>query len=417
MNEQQTPNTSTEVRATPRYTKSLALLALCVNTKLDLSLYQNLVDPKLEDVARVIINSKHTASLDELNQTFEITLSAALKSPELLGTIVADLEKEFYYNRLGECSIDYTKDPKQEYERIVNLLTTQKKSVKKLDTVNLRDTDAVNNLLEYEEPPRLSTGIPALDALWWTEDIPECGYFSEEELLIIQGRTGDGKTFLMMKLIQAACRAGKNVSVMSPELSIRRMALRILSQEKEARFNIGDDNPFEDPTKTKGNIFVSFLENGTSVEEFCVENSIDVLFIDGIYLMVKDQKDWGEQRDLGIKLKQLSTKRKLAIVGVMQENRAQGDVKSGRQSGGDGIATQMTSCLAVSVVGNNPDGSRAIRIYGDKLREAGDRIAIYLTWRYRGNSYDFQQAVYVNGSAEDEIPDYIQRLPATEDDI
>jgi hypothetical protein len=56
-------------------------------------------------------------------------------------------------------------------------------------------------------------------------------------------------------------------------------------------------------------------------------------------------------------------------------------------------------------------------VYGDKLREAGDRIAVYLTWRYRGNTYEFQQAVYVNGSAEDEITDYRHRFPATEDDI
>jgi len=418
------------VKDTPRYAKTLALLALAVNADIDISQYANLIDPKLQAVGSVIINShksKTPLNLDELNQTYEINLSPAIANPELLGKITQDLETEFYYNRLGELSIDFSKDPKKEFERVQEVINKQEKTAVQMETVNLRDTDAVNKLLEYEDPPRQSTGILAVDALWWTEDNPECGYFSEEEFLIIQGRTGDGKTFLLMKMIQAAIRSAqqraldkRNVAVMSPELSIRRMALRILTQEKEARFNIGDDNPFEDPTGEMGDIFVSFLEHGTSVEtveQFCLDNNIGVLFIDGIYLMVKDQKDWGEQRELGIKLKQLCTKHHLALIGVMQENRSQSDVKSGRQSGGDGIATQMTSCLAVSAVSTNPDGSKAIRIYGDKLREAGDRIAVYLTWRYRGNTYEFQQAVYVNGSAEDEIPNYIQRFPATEDDI
>lgn len=166
------------------------------------------------------------------------------------------------------------------------------------------------------------------------------GLSCSEELVVIFARTGVGKSWVLIKILQNAWAEGNRVALLEPEMSANKTGYRfdtlnrnfsnmkLLRGADEDGYEsyIGEleksDTPFYilHPKDFARKVSVSKLKN------FCKINNIDILGIDGISYLYDERKEKGDNRstmltNISEDLMDLSIELGIPVLVVCQSNR------------------------------------------------------------------------------------------------
>lgn len=196
------------------------------------------------------------------------------------------------------------------------------------------------------------------------------GWHKGEELGVIFGRTGNGKTWVLLKSLVGAWNEGLNVGLIEPEMTAEHISYRIdtingnfsniaLTQGKK----LEGYKEYLQSLKEKTNKFhiagLRDFKNKITVQKlrtFIINNDIDILGIDGISYMQEEVYNREVNRSMQLTniaqgLMDLSVELGVPILVVAQSNR--GGVRDGEAPGlenirdSDGIAFNSSVVLAV----------------------------------------------------------------------
>jgi replicative DNA helicase len=187
--------------------------------------------------------------------------------------------------------------------------------------------------LNGKETKYITTGFEELDTLFK-------GFAKGEELVVLFARIGQGKSWVLSKMLSHAWQIGLNVGMISPEMSATKIGYRFDTlthnfsnknlvwgqEEKEYENYIQElkqkDNKFivSIPQDFNKKITVSKLKN------FCIKNKLDILGIDGITYLTDERYKKGDNRttmltNISEDLMSLSIELGIPILVVVQSNR------------------------------------------------------------------------------------------------
>ena len=222
--------------------------------------------------------------------------------------------------------------------------------------------DKVNS----DRTPYITTGFQELDSMI-------SGWNFGEEYGVIVGRTGQGKSWVLLKCLTHAWQLGYNVGMVSPEMSVTKIGYRvdtILHGISNSALNKGDPTVLKDYHEFIGSFYkdkpnkfyvstVQDFSNSVTVSKlrtFVNTNNIQILGIDGLSYL-KDER--GKTTDnktttltnISEDLMQLSVELKIPILVVVQSNRE--GLKDNDSPGlenirdSDGIAQNATKVLSI----------------------------------------------------------------------
>lgn len=222
------------------------------------------------------------------------------------------------------------------------------------------------------------------------------GWNRGEELGVIFGRTGAGKSFVMLKSLVEAFKLGYKVGFISPEMSVDKVGFRfdtLYKQfENKSLNNVSiyqNDIMFKEyenyinNLQTQSNKFiVATLQDFdkkitvSKLKSFILQNELDIVGIDGITYMSDERRRKGDNKtttltNISEDLMTLSNEVKVPIIVAVQSNR--GGVRTEEEDGApelenirdsDGIAQNATKVISIRqrqdrldlVVKKNRDG-------------------------------------------------------------
>lgn len=269
---------------------------------------------------------------------------------------------------------------------------------------------------ENKERFCIPTGFEELDEITG-------GWQRGEELAVLFARTGQGKSWILIKTLEHAWRIGKRVGLIEPEMSAIKTGYRfdtLSGNISNSALNRGDDVPdyekyIEQLSKNEIPFFVAspkdFRRNITAskLRAFIESNKLDILGVDGISYLKDERKQRGDNRTTGLTnisedLMDLSIELKIPIIVVCQSNREGAkdddapDLENIRDS--DGIAYNASIVIAARQKGPGIE----LTIRKNRNGKSGDKL-IYLwdidkgTFQYipneeaeRDNSEDIKKA-------------------------
>ena len=269
---------------------------------------------------------------------------------------------------------------------------------------------------ENKERFCIPTGFEELDEITG-------GWQRGEEFAVLFARTGQGKSWILIKTLEHAWRIGKRVGLIEPEMSAIKTGYRfdtLSGNISNSALTRGDDAPdyekyIEQLSKNEIPFFVAspkdFRRNITvsKLRAFIESNKLDILGVDGISYLKDERKQRGDNRTTGLTnisedLMDLSIELKIPIIVVCQSNREGAkeddapDLENIRDS--DGIAYNASTIIAARQKG--PGIGLTIR--KNRNGKSGDKL-IYLwdidkgTFQYipneeaeRDNSEDIKKA-------------------------
>lgn len=194
------------------------------------------------------------------------------------------------------------------------------------------------------------------------------GWQRGEELVVLFARTGQGKSWILIKCLENAWKQGKVVGLLEPEMSANQTGYRfdtltanipndclvkgdgILNYKEYIESIKSKDTPFYvcHPKDFKRKVTISKLRSWVQV------NKIDILGIDGISYLVDERKERGDNRTTSLTnisedLMDLSIELGIPIIVVCQSNREGAgenapEVENIRDS--DGIAYNSSTIIA-----------------------------------------------------------------------
>ena len=257
------------------------------------------------------------------------------------------------------------------------------------------------------------------------EEIDEItgGWQRGEEFAVIFARTGQGKSWILIKTLEHAWRIGKRVGLIEPEMSAIKTGYRfdtLSGNISNSALTRGEDEPdyekyIENLTKNEIPFFVAspkeFRRNITvsKLRAFVESNHLDILGVDGISYLADERKQRGDNRTTGLTnisedLMDLSIELGIPIIVVCQSNREGAkeddapDLENIRDS--DGIAYNASTVIAARQKGPGIE----LTIRKNRNGKSGDKL-IYLwdidkgTFQYipneeaeRDNSEDIKKA-------------------------
>lgn len=214
----------------------------------------------------------------------------------------------------------------------------------------------------------IPTGFKELD--------DEIGGFSRgEELVVLLARTGNGKTWVLMKMLESAWASGFRVGLIEPEMSYNRVGYRFdtlnshLSNSRMIRG--GDIDGYKEHIEALKHKSVPFIvatpkdfSNKVTVSKlrnFCISNKLDMLAVDGISYLKDDRAVRGDNKSTALTnisedLMSLSVELKMPILVVAQSNRGGTMYTNGPEveniRGSDGIS--FNASLIISVIKKEP---------------------------------------------------------------
>ena len=208
------------------------------------------------------------------------------------------------------------------------------------------------------------------------------GWNRGEELILIFGRTGEGKTWSALKSLLYAWQSGNRVGLISPEMSPSKIGYRLdalmkgFSNTALITGNITQDveqfNNYENyinELSTHSNSFIvadvhDFNKRITvsKLRQFVINNNLDILAIDGITYLQDERKRYGDNKttmltNISEDLMALSKDLKIPVMVIAQSNR--GGAKATEELGtpelenvsnSDGMAQNATIVIAVRQV-------------------------------------------------------------------
>ena len=269
---------------------------------------------------------------------------------------------------------------------------------------------------ENKERFCIPTGFEELDEITG-------GWQRGEEFAVLFARTGQGKSWILIKTLEHAWRIGKRVGLIEPEMSAIKTGYRfdtLSGNISNSALTRGEDAPdyekyIEQLSKNEIPFFVAspkdFRRNITvsKLRAFIESNKLDILGVDGISYLKDERKQRGDNRTTGLTnisedLMDLSIELKIPIIVVCQSNREGAkdddapDLENIRDS--DGIAYNASTVIAARQKGPGIE----LTIRKNRNGKSGDKL-IYLwdidkgTFQYipneeaeRDNSEDIKKA-------------------------
>ncbi|MBR4377281.1 MAG: hypothetical protein IKP50_00115 [Bacilli bacterium] len=203
-----------------------------------------------------------------------------------------------------------------------------------------------------------------------------CGWQQGEEYVVIYARTGNGKSWVLVKSMQHAWLMGKNVGYISPEMSADKIGYRFdtlykhfsntaLTRGNQSVVTLDDYNSYFEELSKQSNKFLvatplDFNKKITisKLRTWVTKNKLDVLAIDGITYLSDERYKKGDNKTISLTnlsedLIQLSVELKIPILVVVQSNRggvkeeadATPELEDIRDS--DGIAHNATKSISL----------------------------------------------------------------------
>lgn len=211
----------------------------------------------------------------------------------------------------------------------------------------------------------ISTGFPEMDAVLH-------GIQLREELIVLFARTGNGKSFVLTKMLESCWELGKNVGYISPEMSPEKVGYRFDSSFKHFNnnhLNYGKDvegyqNYIENLSTNYKNKFVvstpvDFNNKITisKIRSFIAKYNIEVLGIDGLSYLYDENRSKNDSRQMELtrmskELFDMSSELGVPIIAVVQANRSgavdnSGELEIENIRDADGIAYSATKIISV----------------------------------------------------------------------
>lgn len=257
----------------------------------------------------------------------------------------------------------------------------------------------VSVMAEYEQAA-LSPGLSGIPFGWSHIDIATNGLMSGD-LVSIVARPGMGKTYLLLKMAEAAASLGFSVLVVSMELTIEQMVRRYSALScginpeylRRGTLSIYAERRLRDHMDQLAYIDnVHFLSGGFNktpddVDLLVQEYNPDIVYIDGAYLMKPAQRRPNASRievvaEVFDSLKQMTLTRRIPVVVTTQLNRMAG--KKGKDSSLETIAYSDTIATHSSLVISLQEGEapyqktrRTLSFLKGREGESGDYAIHY----------------------------------------
>lgn len=261
--------------------------------------------------------------------------------------------------------------------------------------------DRVNVIVERQNAETsyyIKTGFSEIDAVL-------TGWERGEELVVIFGRTGQGKSWFMIKSLAEACMVGNRIGLISPEMSALKIGYRVDSLVKgfsntelvtgrivikPEEFNNYKEY-IENMSSTNNFFKVASMKDFdkrltvTKLRNFIIQNKLDVVGIDGITYMTDERSKRGDNKTIALTnisedLMTLTTELHVPIIIAVQSNR--GGSRSEGESGNpelenirdsDGIAQNATKVLSIRQVEDKLD----IQVKKHRNGRTGDKFSYY----------------------------------------
>lgn len=213
----------------------------------------------------------------------------------------------------------------------------------------------------------ISTGFEELNTLFK-------GFAKGEELVVLFARIGQGKSWILNKMLASAWQQGLNVGLISPEMSPTKIGYRfdtLTSSFSNKKLVWGEqltgyDKYITDLKNNKNVYIVSTPQDFnrkitvSKLKYFCIKNNINILGIDGITYLTDERFQKGDTRttmltNISEDLMSLSIELKIPILVVVQSNRG-GVIKDDDNNStpdlenikdSDGIAANATKVIAI----------------------------------------------------------------------
>ena len=229
--------------------------------------------------------------------------------------------------------------------------------------------ERAEKVIEFSKQTRIPTGFNEIDKLMYG------GLSTVEELLVIVARTNSGKSWICVRMMEAAQKAGFPVAYYSPEMQGAYLSTRFDTWRQHFRnsdlFRGNYSDEYKEYIKllqqeeTSAWIFEDKdMADGVSVrrlEPFIKKNGIKLLIIDGLSYMEDDKKStasFEKFKNICIDLFNMSKKYGCAVVVSAQANRDTKETKEKDEkgvpfpdlyhiSGSDSIARIATQVFAV----------------------------------------------------------------------
>lgn len=268
-----------------------------------------------------------------------------------------------------------------------------------------RDTKVTANTKERwlgYESRKQNTGIVGIPTGWDTLDDVTEG-LQPEMYVGIAARPGKGKTHFLVRMAQAALRDGRKVLFANKELSTDIMDRRfdahwfelhyqrfrkgMLTQAEEQRYATGlstlQATPPGDWT------WLHNVQNVSGIAAKVEQYQPDVLFVDGAYLLLDEDKGkqrWERYENISRSLKRLAADYKIAVAITIQLSRTGDSAKWNREPtlsdimGADAFAQDVDFLFSLE---QTPDMKRAkeMKLLPLKCREA-EQTPILLGWNF-----------------------------------
>lgn len=202
------------------------------------------------------------------------------------------------------------------------------------------------------------------------------GWQMGEEFIVIYARTGQGKSWVLVKSMQHAWLMGKNVGYISPEMSADKIGYRFdtlnhhfsntaLVRGNQDEISVDDYQKYFEELSNKNNKFLvstplDFNKKITvsKLRVWATQNNLDVLAIDGITYLSDERYKRGDNKTITLTnisedLMQLSEELRIPVLVVVQSNRggvkedpnATPDLEDIRDS--DGISHNATKVISL----------------------------------------------------------------------
>lgn len=163
------------------------------------------------------------------------------------------------------------------------------------------------------------------------------GGMTEGDLVYLFGRPGSGKTSVLINWIAKWAIQGLNILVISNEIRYNDFMFKILATISEVDQGAKRRGTLTNTDLTKLRIAQKILaaknnlhvvthpvSNVNDVTALLSEKEVDILCIDGVYLMSpsgRQSSDWKDLAEVSRSLKQLANTQNISVVGVIQGSR------------------------------------------------------------------------------------------------
>lgn len=257
--------------------------------------------------------------------------------------------------------------------------------------------DIINNVERYDDYVEkmsdynkyfIKTGFKELDNLFG-------GWDRTEELATIIGRTGNGKSWLMLKFAVEAARQGLNVGIYEGEISANKVGFRIdtlLSHISNGKLIHGNEsiqleykqyidnlhNLIPGTIKVLTPLNIGGPASVSALKSFILKEGLDILFIDQHSLLEDDRKAKNpieRASNISKDLKNLQVMYKIPIISVSQQNRVanEGGVDTTNISQSDRIGQDSTCVIAIE----KKEDIMTLSIIKSRDSESGKKFKYY----------------------------------------